>query len=99
MFKKAGFSFFTQKLKKAGIEEQIEAVLCLKVVTEVLEDFFGKGFYEHAKPCWVKKRTLLIEIVHPAVGEQIRLQESAILFEINKKLKKAEVVKIQFKTN
>jgi len=37
-----------------------------------------------------------LEVAHPAVSEEIRRQEEAIIFEINKRVGKPEIVRIQF---
>lgn len=95
-FQKADAGLFSSSLQKAGIGKQIAAVQHLDIALDVLRERFGHGADKHAKPRSIKNRVLMIEIVHPAVSEEIRSQEVSIISDINKKIGHPEIVRIQF---
>ncbi|HLD22262.1 MAG TPA: DciA family protein [Patescibacteria group bacterium] len=98
MFQKIHRSFFQKNLKRAGIYGQVEAYKHLHIVEQVLHERFGEGATLHAKPIYIKKRTVMIEIAHPAVGEEIRLQEESLISEINNRIGRSEILRVQFTT-
>lgn len=95
MFKKAS-SLFKKQLQQAGIAEQVEATQVLSFTEEVLKSLFGIGTLLHAKPQSLHARTLTIAIAHPAVAEQIRQKEEHIIHEVNKRVGRPEVIRLQF---
>lgn len=96
MFHKFQSSVFKKNLQKAGIAKQVEASAHVYIVQEVLKERFGEGALNHAKPVYIKNRTVCIEIAHPAVGEHIRSQEEAIIFACNQRIGYPEILRIQF---
>lgn len=96
MFKKVQYSFLEKNLKKAGVHTQVEASQNLNIVNGVFIERFGEGVHLHAKPKYIKNRALTVEIVHPAIAEELRLQEEGLISEINKRIGRAEIIRIYF---
>ncbi len=96
MFNKINNSLFKRSLQSAGIERQVEAAQMLEVASEVINERFGGGAHIHARPTYIKERELTISIAHSAVGQEIRQQEEAIISEINKRIGRPEILRIQF---
>lgn len=95
-FQKLQHTFFGSTLARAGIAKQVQASVGINVALDVLQERFGEGVAMHAKPKYIKNRTLAIEVAHPAIAEEITQQEEAIISEINKRLGRHEVVAMQF---
>lgn len=99
MFKKINKNFFSKNLFQAGIQKQVVAAQQLDIVREVLKELFGEGAEQHAKPKYIKNRSLTIEIAHPAIGERIRQEEKVIVSEVNKRIGYQELLRIHFMIN
>lgn len=95
-FQKLQHTFFGSTLARAGIAKQVQASMGVNVALDVLRERFGDGVEMHAKPKFIKNRTLSIEIAHPAIGEEISQQEEAIISEVNRRLGRHEIVAMQF---
>lgn len=95
-FQKVNFGSFGSSLAKAGIAKQVQASMGVNAALEVLQERFGDGVEQHAKPKYIKNRILAIEIAHPAVGEQIAEQQENVIKAVNEKLGRHEVVEMQF---
>lgn len=96
MFKKIQYSFLEKNVRQAGVFAQVEASKHLSVIQEVLRERFGDGADKQVRAKYIKYRTVTIEIVHPAIAQEIRLQEEAIISEINKRIGRPEVVSLSF---
>lgn len=96
MFNKLDNSIFSHALGRAGIGKQVEAAQVVSLAIETLQERFGDGIEQYAHPKSVRNRQLYIEVKHPAVGEEIRRQEEAIIAGLNEKLGRPEIVRIQF---
>lgn len=86
---------FHDRLQKVGIGKQVQAAQYIELAIGVLQTNFGAGAQKHAVPRSVKNRVLHIEIAHPAVGEEIRRREETIISELNAKIGRPEIVRIQ----
>ncbi|MFC1598213.1 DciA family protein [Patescibacteria group bacterium] len=95
-FKKVDFSFLEKNLRRAGIDKQVTASQHIEIVEQVLIERFGEGAGVHVKPKYIKHRRVMVEIAHPAIGQEIRAQEEAIISEINKRIGLPEIIQIQF---
>lgn len=96
MFNKVSSSLFSKSLQNAGVRKQVEAAQSIEIVKKVFADRFGDGAGLHATPKYIKNRTVAVLVAHPAVGEEIKRQEEAVISEINKQLGRPEVLRIQF---
>ena len=95
-FSKVSSSLFSGSLQKAGISKQVSASQHVGHAIDIFKERFGDGVALHAKPKYIKDRTLMIEIAHPAIAEEIRRQEEALISELNKRIGHPEVVRLQF---
>lgn len=98
MFRKVSYSFLNNNLKRAGIHQQVEGFRTITLASEVLRERFGEGVASHANPRSIKNRTLAIEIAHPAVAEEIRRCEEALISEMNNRLGRPEILRFVFVT-
>lgn len=96
MFRKLTSSFLRQSLERAGVAKQVDAYKSIEHALAVLKERFGDGVELHAKPQYVKQRALTIAVAHPAVAQEIRLSEEAIISAINARIGHAEIVRIHF---
>jgi predicted nucleic acid-binding Zn ribbon protein len=96
MFHKLDSSIFSQALSRAGIGKQVAAAHVVSMAEEVLQERFGGGIERFARPRSVRNRQLVIDIHHPAVGEELRRQEEAVIGAINEKIGRPELVRIIF---
>ncbi|PIW36633.1 MAG: hypothetical protein COW24_04225 [Candidatus Kerfeldbacteria bacterium CG15_BIG_FIL_POST_REV_8_21_14_020_45_12] len=94
-FQKVGNNLFHDRLSKIGIGKQVQAAQYVELAVTVLKSSFGEGALKHARPRAIKNRVLQIEIAHPAVGEEIRRLEETIISELNNKIGRPEIVRIQ----
>lgn len=96
MFQKAGDSLFQKTVNRAGIAQQVAASQYVQFARDVLAERFGDGADKHAVPRSIKDRALRIEVKHPAVGEEIRRQQESIIAEMNRRIGRPEIVRIDF---
>lgn len=96
MFKKVQHSFFQKAIQRAGISAQVQASHAVFIANSIFQERFGEGFALHAKPVYVRHRTLAVEIGHPAVAEQLKKQEETLIHAINQCLGRPEIVRLQF---
>jgi hypothetical protein len=96
MFRKVTSSFLRTTLDRAGVSKQVEAFASIEHARTVLKERFGDGVELHAKPQYVKERALTIAVVHPAIAQEIRLCEEAVISAINERIGRPEIVRIHF---
>lgn len=96
MFKKVSSSLFSHTIARAGIGQQLKAQKGVFAANAILKERFGEEAEKHAKAKYVKNRVLTIMVAHPAVGEQIRVEEEGIIRQINKIIGYDAVIRIQF---
>lgn len=81
---------------KSPLKRQVEASQVLEYASEVLVEIFGKEQAYHAKPLFLKHRTLTITCSSSAMAQEIRLNQNNIINKINDKLGKKEVDSIRY---
>ena len=96
MFKKVTSSFLRTRLDQAGVAKQVDASQAVMHALAVLKERFGDGVELHAKPQYVKQRALTIAVAHPAVAQEIRLCEEALISAVNERIGRSEIIRIQF---
>lgn len=85
--------------KMAGqspIKKQVEAALVIEYAEQVLSDLLGASQAIHAKPLFLKNRTLTITCSSSAVAQEVRLKQGLIVEHLNLKLGKKEVDRIRY---
>lgn len=96
MFQRVNQIFLRHVIQRTGASNQIEAAQILTHARALFAERFGEGVALHANPKFIKHRSLIIEIAHPAVGEEIKRQEEMIIYEINKRLGRPEITALSF---
>lgn len=82
--------------KKGPLKTQIVAGRVLEYATEALNDLFGPELARHAKPLFLKNRTLTITCASSTIAQEIRLNQTKIVEKINAKLGQVEVDRIRY---
>lgn len=85
------------KMKSASpLKKQVEASEAVEAAAAVLEDMFSGDLAGHAKPLFLKNRTLTVTCASSTMAQEIRLRQSELVDNINKKLGKKEVDRIRY---
>ena len=79
---------------KGGVSAQVKAAQYIEYARQLVIERFGEGALEHARPVSIKDRTLMIEVIHPAVSEEIMLSNEAFISALNAKIGYPEVIRI-----
>ena len=79
-----------------ALKNQIEASEAVEIAEAVFVDLFGEDMAVHAKPLFLKNRTLTVSFSITAMANEIRLNQAKIVSAINKKMKKDEVDRIRY---
>lgn len=79
-----------------ALKNQIEASEAVEIAEAVFVDLFGEDMAVHAKPLFLKNRTLTVSCSSTAMANEIRLNQAKIVSAINKKMKKDEVDRIRY---
>jgi predicted nucleic acid-binding Zn ribbon protein len=66
-------------------------------IWEVWDDAVGHPIARHAKPLWIKRGCLRIDVSDPIWLQELRFAEDAIKEKINHKLGRTAVEKIEFR--
>lgn len=79
-----------------AIDKQLEVTAIVEAAEAVFRDVFPEDLAAHAKPLFLKNRTLTVTCTSSALAQEIRLRQSEIVEKINKKLGKSEVDRIRY---
>jgi predicted nucleic acid-binding Zn ribbon protein len=82
---------------KSALKQQVEASQIVEIAEKVLEEMFGE-LSKHAKPLFLKNRTLTISCSTSVMAQEIRLNQMDIVEKVNKALGKKEVDRIRYLT-
>ena len=82
--------------ERTQLKKQVEATQVLEYASDILVDMFGKEQAYHARPLFLKNRTLTISCAASAVAQEIRDRQAEIVDKINEKLGKKEVDSIRY---
>ena len=78
------------------LKKQVESALVIEHTAQVIQELFGEEGARHAKPLFLKNRTLTITCSTSAMAQEIRLNQQTIVEKINAKLGKKEVDRIRY---
>ena len=81
---------------KSSLQKQVEAGQIVEFAEEVFRDLFGEEQAVHAKPLFLKNRTLTVTCSSSVIAQEIRLNQAKIVQKLNKKLGKDEVDRIRY---
>lgn len=79
-----------------SIDKQAEAGLAIEASEKIFADLFGDDKAVHAKPLFLKNRTLTVTCSSSVMAQEIRLNQKKIVDAINKELGKKEVDRIRY---
>lgn len=79
-----------------SIDKQLEANAIVGAAEAVFKEVFPEDLASHAKPLFLKNRTLTVTCTSSALAQEIRLRQGEIVDKINKKLGKSEVDRIRY---
>lgn len=82
--------------KDSALKKQLEGAEIVEIAESVLVDIFGSDHAKHAKPLFLKNRTITISCTSSAMAQEIRLNQAEIVKQINKKLGSSEVDRIRY---
>ncbi|NCO05135.1 MAG: DUF721 domain-containing protein [Candidatus Magasanikbacteria bacterium] len=86
--------------KKIGdtspLKKQVEAAQIVEYATAVFEDMFPPELAKHAKPLFLKNRTLTVTCSSSTLAQEIRVNQTQIVEKLNEKLGKNEVDRIRY---
>lgn len=88
------FNFQRHIGAKGGISDQVKAAQYIEYARNLVLERFGEGALEHARPVSIKNRVLIIEVIHPAVSQEIVQSSEALISALNTKIGHPEVVRI-----
>jgi len=81
---------------KGPLKKQLEAVQVVELAEQAFIELFGTELGSHAKPQFLKNRTLTVACTSSALAQEIRLNQQKIVDSINKKLGANEVDRIRY---
>lgn len=86
-----------EKMKgQKALQNQISDAEAIETAEAVFVELFGEDMAVHAKPLFLKNRTLTVSCSSSAMANEIRLNQAQIVEEINKKVGKSEVDRIRY---
>lgn len=85
-----------QTPNKIPLKRQVEASQILEFASNTLVDLFGKEQAYHARPLFLKNRTLTISCATSNIATEIRNRQIEIVDKINEKIGKKEVDSIRY---
>lgn len=80
----------------SSLKKQGDAGVIVELAEAVFADIFGPEQAVHAKPLFLKNRTLTVTCSSAAMAQEIRVNQQKIVKELNKKLGKKEVDRIRY---
>lgn len=95
-FTSLGDALGNKMISQTPLKRQVESALVIEYTIQVLQELFGDEGARHAKPLYLKNRTLTITCSTSAIAQEIRLNQQAIVQKINEKLGKKEVDRIRY---
>jgi predicted nucleic acid-binding Zn ribbon protein len=85
------------KLKtNSALQKQLESAEVLDAASCVFSELFEKDLAAHARPQYLKNRTLTVTCSSSALAQEIRLRQAEIVAKINEKMGKNEVDRIRY---
>lgn len=82
--------------KNSPLDKHAESAEIIEIANTVLASLFGEELARDASPLFLKNRTLTISCASTAAAQEIRLNQSDIVAQINEKLGKNEVDRIRY---
>lgn len=77
-------------------KSQVESGEAITAAEKAFTDLFGKELAAHAKPLYLKNRTMTVTCTSSALAQEIRLNQKEIVKKINSLLGKNDVDRIRY---
>ena len=81
---------------KSPLKKQVEASEAVEAAEQVIAEMFPGELAGHAKPLFLKNRTLTVTCASSAMAQEIRLRQDEMVKKINEKIGKKEVDRIRY---
>ncbi len=81
---------------KKPLEKQLQATQVVELAEAAFVELLGEELGSHAKPQFLKNRTLTVTCTSSTLAQEIRLRQKEIVEKINEKLGKNEVDRIRY---
>lgn len=78
------------------LQKQLDATAVVEAAEAVFREVFPEDLALHAKPLFLKNRTLTVTCTSSVLAQEIRLNQATIVQKINEKLGKSEVDRIRY---
>lgn len=86
-----------KNLNRAGITPQVDTAIALEEIMRVLCDAFAADVVqEQVHPLHIKNGVLSLAIMSPPFAQDMKMQEAAIIAELNKRMGKSLVSRIRY---
>lgn len=85
-----------KSVRRKGLSSQVEAAMILELFQQKAKMLFDESLLESMRPLYVKDRILTIAVLSPALAQEIRLNEPAILAYINEKAGRGAIEHLRF---
>ena len=95
MFQSLG-NLLNKNIKRSGISHHVENAMVLETFTKVLLEVMGPKISAQVKPTYIRNRVLTIACMSSVLAQEVRFKEKKIVTEINKKLQKNVVIKLNY---
>lgn len=76
--------------------QQVESGDAITAAEKAFVEIFGEELSKHAKPLYLKNRTMTVTCTSSALAQEIRLNQAKIVAKINDHLGKKEVDRIRY---
>ncbi len=97
-FTPLGEALFAKMNLNSKLKKQVEAGSAVAFAEQVFLALFGEEGAKQVKPLFLKNRTLTVTCVSSVIAQEIRLNQAAIVQQINDKMGKNEVDRIRYLT-
>jgi len=95
-FSSLGDTLSNKFIQSGPLKKQLEDSQVVEEAKVVLSNLFGEELALATNPLFVKNRTLTISCASSAMAQEIRLNQTKIVEELNKKLGRNEVDRIRY---
>lgn len=86
-----------QAINRAGLKKTTEAAGVCDLWTKIITEKFGKNFSQKARAMKFKDGVLIVQTSSAVFSQELELNKQEIIEEINKKMEKNVLKRIQFK--
>lgn len=95
-FTPIGDAIDSKKKSDGSLQSQVETARVLEAAEAAFTELFAADLARHAKPQYLKNRTLTVTCTSSALAQEIRLNQGQIVESINKRLGGKEVDRIRY---